>query len=262
MDNLDISSKVLAKIKETKPKPKWQFLLKDSLIWLFVFLSLMVGSFASSVVIYMIDNNHWDLYEQISGSFLRFLFATLPYFWIIILSGFVALLYYNFASTKSGYKFNHLLVVMSSIFISIILGLIFYNVGLAQIIDNIFEEKMPLYSHLQNHKQYLAQPDKGILAGKILIIYDNGNFKLLDFNQKEWEVIPENIPTLEMERYFMNMRIIAMGRALDQQTFAAYEIRPFARTPKTEGCEIKKCLKLPLPFDRLNERFFLVPAYK
>ena len=83
MTEENIAKKVLEQIKSKGilPKPRWRFLLKDYLIWLFFGLTIIVGSLASSIIIFMVRSNDWDLYNRLH---LPFFLKTLPYFWIII----------------------------------------------------------------------------------------------------------------------------------------------------------------------------------
>ena len=88
MLNHDISRDVLKTIEEKhiKPKPRWTFLLKDYAIWILGAFSLIVGSLAFSVIIYMLKNNDWEVYRHLSGSLPGFVVITMPYFWLIFLA--------------------------------------------------------------------------------------------------------------------------------------------------------------------------------
>jgi len=91
MNDKNISQKVLEAIKNQKivPKPKWTFLLKENLMWAFGIASLIVGGLAFAVIIHMVRNNDWDVYQDISGGLLQFILLTLPYFWIVFLALFI-----------------------------------------------------------------------------------------------------------------------------------------------------------------------------
>ena len=51
--------KLVAKIKQANiaPKPRWHFLLKNSVIWAAGTLSLLIGAGAASVMIYLFKYN-------------------------------------------------------------------------------------------------------------------------------------------------------------------------------------------------------------
>ena len=113
----NFDSNILERIKEDnlKPKPKWTFLFKDSVIWFFGALSLVFGALGVSVIIYLLKNNDWSLYNKLSGSFLEFILLTMPYFWILFLAIFILVIKYNIQHTKKGYKYSLPIIVFSII---------------------------------------------------------------------------------------------------------------------------------------------------
>ena len=83
MSENNIPNQVLEKIKNIRPTPRWQFLLRDYSVWILGAVSLALGSLSFSVVLFMLANNDWDIYSEISNSFFKFLLITLPYFWLV-----------------------------------------------------------------------------------------------------------------------------------------------------------------------------------
>jgi len=59
MNNL--SKNVLEQIREEhlKPKPRWEFIMKNYFFWLFFALFAIAGSIAVSVTIFMITDHDW-----------------------------------------------------------------------------------------------------------------------------------------------------------------------------------------------------------
>src|SRR3989339_797248 len=101
MSENNIPNQVLEKIKNIKPTPRWQFLLRDY-------------------------------------SVLKFLLITLPYFWLVFLLLFLLAAYYNFKNTKQGYKFPFYKISLISILSSMLIGVFLYNLGIAQAIEDSF----------------------------------------------------------------------------------------------------------------------------
>lgn len=236
MTDKDLSQDILKKIKDKKikPKPKWEFVAKDYLVLLFVFLSILFGSLATSVVIYMIDNNDWDLYNKINGNLAAFVLSTLPYFWLVVLTVMLILIYFNFRNTKGGYKYHSYSIITTSILISVILGFVFYNLGLAQTIDIVFEDKVPMYRQIQQKMQTkTANPDKGVLIGKPQEVIDQQKIIVLDFNNKKWYVIVKDKPVYPQIVEFPRP-VIFIGQKIDEQNFSAAVIRPVK-------CRTQKC---------------------
>lgn len=226
MDNNSISSKVFEQLKEEhiQPKPKWEFMLKNSALWAVLALFLVIGSLASSVIFFMIDTNQWDLYEKINDNFFAFMLVVLPFFWVSALIIFLVAIYYYFQKTNSGYKYHAYAVILASFGLSLVLGVVFYNSGLALSIDKIFEEKVPLYSKLINTRQeFLNKPELGVLPGQIVKIIDQQQFILIDVRNNSWDVILN--PEVSECPCFLGNHIIAIGEAEDNRIFHALEVR-------------------------------------
>ena len=185
----EFDSKILdtIKSKKLKPKAKWTFLLKNYVIWIFGILSLLFGSIAMAVVIYLINNNDWDLYSEFSGSLLGFIFLTMPYFWLIFLGIFIFVIGYNIKHTKKGYKISLPILLFLSIFVSAIFGVIFFNVGLGQAIDDVLGEQVSFYGTVINPRARLwYNPREGHLMGVITERTTNQQFKLQDIRKNTW----------------------------------------------------------------------------
>ena len=229
MEN-DLGKHILKKIKEEKikPKPKWMFSLKDFGFWIIFSISLALGSISTSLIIFILRNNDWDLHRKLDHGLIKFIFITLPYFWIIFLVLFVIISYYNFKKTKSGYKYNPLLIVLINILISIILGSTLYICGLGAELEDSLERKVPPYGKMfyQRHDMW-DNPEKGLIGGKIIIFENNNNFKIISLRKEEWDILskdPVVIPKLILKEGNKNKKI---GKKIDNRTFEAEEIRPF-----------------------------------
>jgi uncharacterized membrane protein YidH (DUF202 family) len=222
----NIAEQVLDTIKNKhlKPKPKWEFAVKNYLLWIITAISLLIGGFAFAVIIYMMTNNDWHLYRQASSSFLGFFFITLPYLWIIFLIIFAVFAHYNLRHTKKGYKLKLPVVLSSVIVMSILLGLLFYNIGLAETIDNTFSSKVPYYKTLMKHRVDLwNQPDKGILIGTIYEVHSESGFALKDIKGNIWQV---SYATKDQMPLVPNIPIKLLGEKTGEMTFKANIIRP------------------------------------
>jgi len=234
MNEKDLGKKIIEKIekKKIKPKPKWEFLLKDSVLWFFVVLTVIVGSLAFSIIIYMIDNNDWDLYDHFSDNYFGFILATLPYFWFIVLVLFLGLLFYNFKHTTGGYKYTTSTIMLSSILLSVILGVLFYNLGFAQEFEDLLADNVQPYKDLvKNREKVWTQPEKGVLAGKVVVIIDQNNFKIIDLNKNEWQVLASNLRQQKCPHIQEGIRIKIIGQKITNQQFEAHIIRPFFKEP-------------------------------
>jgi hypothetical protein len=221
---LDITKKIEDKIKDISPKPKWNFVLKDYLLWGVGLISIVVGALAFSVVIYMILNSGWDIYHQIGESLFGFVMVAMPYFWILILLLFIALAYFEIKHTKRGYRFKLSHIVLSSVILSVVLGGLLYNIGMGEAMDDVFAENIPIYrKHLSRHRDFLNKPDRGVIAGVVLDI-DDSTIKLKSFSGQIWEV---DYPPHLSFRPLLGSKVWVVGEKTATSSFEVKMIKPF-----------------------------------
>jgi len=256
MDTNDFDQKLVAKIKQDNiaPKPRWHFLLKNYVIWAIGLLALLIGAAAVSVMIYLFKYNGWEIQEETHKSLWDFFLLTLPYFWIIFLSLFVFILYYNFKHTKHGYRYPVWFMVMASILSSIILGSLFFLAGLGEKIDNVLGERAPLYDIVINrHVDFWFKPEEGRLTGIITKEKDEQGLIIFDAQMNPWQVIMQ--PDFPSEELRLNQPVDIIGRVSGPNKFEAEIIRPvrpgrsFFSRPNIKGdrpgCPPKGCHQTP-----------------
>lgn len=228
----NVSQKVFGEIKNKniKPKPKWEFLVKDYFLWFLGIFSLVIGAFAFSVVLYMFENNDWDVYRNISGSFLEFALATLPYFWIVCLAGFILAARYNFLHTKKGYRRHLYLMIIGGVALSMALGACLHSIGAGQLIDDSLSENAPFYNSLINKRKTMwARPEKGLLAGAVIYGDSYQHFWIRDFGGKDWSIDGEGAVVMPRTVIEKNTKVRIIGKKLDGNNFEAHKIAPWTR---------------------------------
>ena len=138
---------ILDKIKEKKlaPKARWRFLLKNYMVWGLGLVSFLVGSISVAVVLYMLTYNDWGVHTELSQNFLAYIIISLPYFWLVFLGLFLAVVYYNFKHTKHGYRHSVSTVLLVSILASVVTGIFFFGIGMGKVIDDILSRQAPYY---------------------------------------------------------------------------------------------------------------------
>lgn len=254
MSDKKISQAVLAKIKEDKikPKPKWEFLLKEYSVWGFGMFSLLIGSLAFAVVLYMLRYNDWDIYKNINNNLIGFIILTLPYFWIAVIGFFVWLVNYNIKHTKQGYKYNIKILVAGSICGSIILGALFFGAGAGRAMDDLLSARVPFYKNIINHKMMIwADPDDGLLLGEIIDM-KNGVLKIIEPSGQIWEVDIREARIMPMVEKREGAGIKIVGRATGKNEFKAEIVAPIGpgrgclNNPNPGGCRPPRHL-LPPP---------------
>ena len=215
------------KNKAIKPRPRWQFLLKDYLIWIIGAASLIIGSFAFAVILHMLVNNDWDVYQNINDSLAGFILVTLPYLWLVFLGLFIFVAHYNIKHTKKGYRFSLSRLIIGSILISVLLGTLFYSIGLGQALDDTLTDRVPFYRNFLNQRRRIwIQADQGLLAGIIIEVGSDNNFKIIDFNKKEWNVVGDELILKPGMELLPGMGIRMVGQKIDDNNFKAFRVMP------------------------------------
>jgi len=227
----NISNDVLKKIKDNniKPKPRWYFITKNYFVWLIFGISIILGSFAFSMVLFIIKQLDWDIYHYIGESFLKTVFISLPYLWLIFLILFIGVAYYNFIHTKRGYRFKFISILLISLIISVTLGAILYSNGLSENLGNIFFEKIPYYNRLVYtcEKQWM-RPERGLLAGTIIEIgLPENSFILGDLNNNRWEIEASEAIWKGKISPATGLKIKLIGKLINDNYFKVLEIRPW-----------------------------------
>lgn len=262
LENKDNFSKnLIDKIKEEKiePKPRWHFLLKNYVVWFSGLASLIFGSLATSVIIYLIKHNNWQLGQESEG-LISFFLITLPYFWLLFLIIFILVIFYNLKHTKKGYKYKAVHIILVAILSSILLGEVFYLVGLGKKIDDVLGTRAPFYKEMFNpHLHYFCNPEKGRLSGVLII--ENNETALIDPSGNYWEIIFKDkkiIPGTFSSGQIVN----ALGSIIedDNRLFEIYVIKvndsgqEFIRRFRDMPCPNNDCV-LPPELNNLKNKW-------
>lgn len=233
MNNL--SDKILKRIQKEKikPTPRWEFIMKDTFFWVAFVISVIVGGLSFSIIFNTLLNNDWDLYMQLSGSLAKFIVITLPYFWLVIFGVFIVIAYLNINKTKKAYKYSLQMIILGVLVASFLLGITFYNLGLASSLNKGLINRLPMYRKVLNPGEELwRRPNGGFLSGEIESL-EESILKLKDQNGEIWEVvlskdILELIPEFILKDGF---RVKIIGEEIiencENKCFYADMLRPF-----------------------------------
>lgn len=220
------------KDKRLSPRPRWQFLLKSYTVYATGIIALLIGAVAVSVILYLIKFNDWNFYYHTNKNFWEFLFLTAPYFWLFFLGLFVFIIYYNFKHTQKGYRYPSWLLVGASISLSIILGIIFFRMGLGERIDDALGRRAPFYGHILNPQiDFWSQPEEGRLSGIIIGKGEGGSLVLLDRELEEW-LIYLNLSNEYGEHFFANQPVRLVGQEISDRRFMVEKVLGGCRSGK------------------------------
>lgn len=229
----DITQKTIEEIEKDKlqPRPKWHFVLKNCLFWLFFAFSIFIGSLAVTAILYLLFDNDWDIYPYLGKSFMEYVLISIPYLWISILILFSVISYLNFKQTQEGYKRHSYSIILISIFASFIFGGILFCSGL---IDSEIHEGssccIPFYDALIYDKTDIwDNPQNGLLSGQIIKIENSNEFVLRDFNGNIWQAKFNESGWQERRPLLVGMNVRLAGQNLGNNIFLVNIIRPWEK---------------------------------
>jgi hypothetical protein len=230
MNDKNVSQNVLQKIRDERiaPKPRWEFLLKDSAVWTAGIASLVIGGLATSVMIHTIRYDSWDALGRSGDTLLETVLFALPAFWILALAAFVAVAHYNFKHTKHGYRHRIPTIVLASVAVSAVLGIVFYDAGAGRAIDRALSDRVPppMLFIMNPRARLWMRPDKGMIAGTVIEISDSSSLRLLDFREHVWLVHASGTTPEQIVEIQPASRIRCLGRRINPDVFEAVHIMP------------------------------------
>lgn len=225
----DISKNVLEQIKEEKikPKPRWEFLVKNNIFWAVFAIFVALGGVAVSVMIFMLTDQDWDIYDKLGKSFTEYLLLSVPYFWLLLVMAFLAFAWIDLKHTKSGYKYSFFRIGILNIVSSLVLGVIFFYSGLGLKMDKAFAENIPFYQtmHPLRPANVWENPERGFLVGEIISFVGDDNFNLVDPLDNEWLIECVNCVWRSGAEAREGMVVKIFGQKVDNHNFQAFEMR-------------------------------------
>lgn len=228
----NLTENILQKIKadHIHPAPKKFFLLKRGLAWFLSVLSLLISLPITAIIIDFIVNLDWDIASRFTTFKPLFIFLALPYFWFVLLIIFSGSLYYHYRHTKYGYRLKFSTLIAIFIILNFTFGLIAHQFNWGHQLEEKFGEKISAYNYLNNNNFIWSATNKGLLAGKILAVYQN-KITIADLQNNIWQILfDKNISPLPN----VGEKIKIIGQKIGEREFFATQIRPW--------CGCNKCL--------------------
>jgi len=230
MDKNKLAQEVIKKIKErsVKPKPRWQFLASNYSLWFAGVVAIVMGGVSISVIIYLIKDNDWQVYEQMDDNLFSFIFLTLPYLWLIFLVVFALAAHFNLKNTKKGYRLRLPTLLSAMILLSFVLGGAFYSIGIGKAIDMKFKDKYPVYYKLLSHRDTIwKKHSRGFLGGTIIQVNSENDFYLIDMEGNVWGIDASKAIVTNKNILGLKSRVRMIGKRYNEKLFQAKFIAPF-----------------------------------
>jgi heme/copper-type cytochrome/quinol oxidase subunit 2 len=264
LEDKNFVENVLHKIKEEKimPKPKWQFLLKNSLLWGLGIIALILGAVSTSLVFYMVTGEDNGLGRN-GGSILESLLFIIPFFWIICLTIFALAVFYYIKHTKKGYKYSAKTIIVGIFVISLAFGGALSALGVDQLIDDVLGENAPMYDRVINPRlDYWSNPANGRLTGMVVSEEKPVTYYLVDRNGETWVTQIQNEDDAGKIKVGHPVKLI--GEKIGDHSFTIKEVmsigpgRGFFKrpmSPMTPGGLLPVMCNHNKPCEEKNEKF-------
>lgn len=229
MSKNTLSESILDEIKEkdVTPKPKWQFLLHEWLIWILGGASVLVGGLALSIISVQVRLIDWDLLQVLGRGGI---FKLIPFLWLVLLVLFIILAQYQIKHTKKGYQYSVSAVLFLLVSLSLLLGSIFYHLRVGYVVHSHLSGASPIYRAIADQRSRLwSQPEEGRLGGVLLDQLSDEEFLLLDEEGMVWSVFYEDdLPIPPFSRGIPEeFKLRITGEMIAQDQFEAEEIQPW-----------------------------------
>lgn len=227
--------KGLEKIKKEKIRPvaKWKIEARNFFWWTALVVSVLAGGISVSILAFLISELDWQVYSHLGDSALETFLIMFPHFWLLFLGIFIFISYENLRHTKRGYH-HELLVALGVIVVaSLVLGAFLYFSGFNRKLNQIFVTSVPGYRNIIHTKEdQWSQPEKGLLAGKIILeekTADSNTLIIETFEGEKWKIFitKETFIKGRVELKETDAIKVIGKQKQEKNQFEASEIRPW-----------------------------------
>ncbi len=227
---MERSRKLIETIKEQdiRPRPRWHFTLKNTVILVGFLVSVLLGALAFSIVLFAIQQTDFNLLSHLSHSRLELFLGLLPVFWLLLLIAMLLMSMYSLRHSPRGYKYPHWRQLFYSAAFSLLLGTLFFITGGAHRLEHAFEVNVSFYESINQKKiAFWMHPEAGQLAGQIDRV-EAGVLQLTDFHGRRWRIRYDEdtfIPPVVLLEEGTWIKLV--GSVQSDHEFAADEVRPW-----------------------------------
>lgn len=231
----EITKKIMKKVTEgaVTKIPKWRFVLKRTFVWGSLFVAIVLGAFAVSMVVFQVVMVDWDLLPRVAPRAGFGLFRLVPYFWLLVAVLLFVFVYFDFRNTRKGHRYSGGVVIGASLLVAFVLGLCMYFVNASEMAEDMFR-KMPFYDDMHMGREMMWNaPDVGVLAGTVVAIEKGKVIVLEDMMEHVWDVGIENAKIgkgPKSRELVVGDNVKAIGKMIAPGKFEADEIR-FGKGP-------------------------------
>lgn len=217
------SKSILEKIKteHLKPKARWQFVLKNIVLWSLAIVAVVAaGVFIASFIQDLLEAE-WDIAHRYPGGQFHFLRQAISTTWLIAIAAVIALAFVFFRKTKRGYRYG-VFVLAGIIFTSsVVLGT---SLVPTKIPEKVRDFKAQKFGRNFDEQRW-QNPQEGFLLGDIIEI-EGQIFILSALDKKVWKVDAlgsKMPPDFDLKQ---GDRVRVIGEKSGEDTFRADFVKP------------------------------------
>ncbi len=192
-----LKEKILARIERERlrPRPRWEFVLKNVVFWGLGALAVVFGALAVSAGVFEAANADWRFWEATHDTFWGFFLSAAPILWGVALLLFIAVGYYNIRHTKSGYRYPLSVLALGAVLTSTALGAALYASGVGRTVEEGVGSFPPFYRPiLVEERAWWQDPARGALAGQVVSVSTStSSFTLQDFAGALWRIDTDDL---------------------------------------------------------------------
>ena len=228
--NNTLPEKIIEEIKKQgiEPRPRWQFLLKRSVLWSLAIFSTILGGIAVAIIVFTFIDHDASARIYLNESIFEDILLTIPYLWLVTLAVLVVVTKYAVRHTKFGYRYTTVRIVGAVLVGSILFGIVLDTMDVGERIQDFLVERAPYYDALTNtSKDSWSHPEKGLLGGTISALISTEEFDIIDFRKKVWRVDMARIDDNNKSIIQEGSKIKIIGTMEDISTFRAVRVFPW-----------------------------------
>ena len=172
------------------PKKTYSHQAKEYALILFAVSATIIGGLAVSTIFFLLSEEDWSVLRYTKQNPLLHSIYIIPYLWILALLALAWVAEQNIRRVKTIYRIESYKLLTGSIVISMMLGIVYYEIGIEDKVDSTLRNNFPVYGKVvHNSRDSWMQPESGFLSGSVQEIR---NYQLImsDQNGQTWEVRP------------------------------------------------------------------------
>ena len=206
------------------PSPRWQFAVVQYGVWVLWAISVIIGALSIAVILFAAAHARFAIFETTHESIWAFYLQVLPYIWIVLFAGMAVWAYYNLRHTRHGYRYPFWQILLSSLFFSILGGLVLHGFEVGMLIDLSLGNDFAAYPSVAHIEERMwDQPNQGLLIGQIIVpMHPTTTIHFVDDHGAQWIVRTDELPNVDRVLLLSGDRVRLLGTTTDPVSHVFY----------------------------------------